>query len=101
MVVLHKGVCDTGCCKLVCTVGLKKESPCVTVHSRLDNDQIWHSQRLKGELTHAVRLSSLRDQAQRSVPSHWPCAEKGKCRHPSTSLAGRRRPWYRRGYTRC
>src|SRR5450830_995155 len=101
MVVLNKGVCDTGCCKLVCTVGLEKESPSITVHSRLDHDQVWYSQRLKGELTHAVHPFSHRDQAPCSVPGHWPHAAKGMCRHLSTSLAGHRTSWCRHECTRC
>src|SRR5450759_528660 len=101
MVVLHKGVRDTSCCKLVCTVGLEKEPPRVSVHGRLDDDQVGYSQRLKGELSHAAPLLSRRDQAQRSAPSRWLCAARGMCRHPSTSPAGHRMPWYQRGYTHC
>src|SRR5664280_260216 len=99
MIILYKGVCDTSCCKLVRPVGLEKEPPRVSVHGRLDGDQVGYSQRLKSELSHAVRLFSRRDQAQRSAPDHWLCAEREKCRHLSTSLAGRRMSWCRREYT--
>src|SRR5450756_444484 len=101
MVVLDEGVRDTSCCKLVCTVCLEKEPPCVTVHDRLDHDQVRDSQRLKVELSHAVRLFSLRDQAQCSVPDHWPYAARGRCRHPSTSPAGHRTSWCQRECKRC
>src|SRR5450759_2379127 len=101
MVVLHKGVHDTSCRKLVCTVGLEKEPPCITVYGRLDYNQVRDSQRLKGELVHAVSLYSRRDQAQRFVPGRWLCAVRGRFRHPSTNPAAHRTSWCRRECTHC